>query len=382
MPRLAWSKSLPVGLWPAGDREAWQASLKPGNVFEPGSVASRWSAATQRKTALGYGRFLFWLQENDDLNPALAPEARVTRERVTAYLRELERTNRGHTLHNRIQELGNAMRALAPAGDWRWLQRAASRLRSSTIPARDKRARLRPIADLVAQGFRMMNEADRQQGFSDLGRAAYYRDGLVMAFLASHPLRLRNLAALRIGYHLLAEGDRFVLKLPAADTKSRRAYEAVIAGPLSRALRQYLDYHRLVLLNARGRWHSAAGDALWISRDGSPCREETFANIIRKHTREPGEPPLSPHLFRSCAATSLAIDAPGSVDIVPAVLGHTSRKTGERYYNLATSLEASRAHSAMLDALRDELARELGGRDQKDKIRRGRPRAQSGRRRA
>ena len=29
-----------------------------------------------------------------------------------------------------------------------------------------------------------------------------------------------------------------------------------------------------------------AGDALWISRDGSPCTEQTFANIIRKRTRE------------------------------------------------------------------------------------------------
>ncbi len=64
---------------------------------------------------------------------------------------------------------------------------------------------------------------------------------------------------------------------------------------------------------------------------------------------------MSPHLFRSAAATSIAVRAPGSVDIIPAVLGHGSPRTAERYYNLAGSLEASRAHSAMLDALQRDL---------------------------
>jgi hypothetical protein len=211
MARLTWSKSLPLELWPTGDHAAWQAALKPGGVFEPGGVASRWSAATQRKTALGYGRYLFWLQQHDNLDVTVAPAERVERDLVRAYLQELKLTNRGHTLHNRI---GNAMRALAPEDDWRWLLRAADRLRVSTIPVQDKRARLQPITDLVAQGFRMMDEADQGQGYSELGRAAYYRDGLVMAFLGFHPLRLHNLASLRIGHHLIQEGEEFLLKSP------------------------------------------------------------------------------------------------------------------------------------------------------------------------
>jgi integrase/recombinase XerD len=208
------------------------------------------------------------------------------------------------------------------------------------------RARLWPITDLVAQGLRMMDEVDRGQGYSEFGCAAYYRDGLVMAFLGSHSLRLRNLASLRIGRYLIREGEEFLLKLVTAETKGRRPYEAVIAQPLAAGIRHYLDRHRSVLLKARGRWHCAAGDAFWISRDGSPCREETFANIIRKHGRGSDGRPLLPHLFRSCAATSLAIKAPDSIDIIPAILGHASPTTGERYYNLATSLEASRAHNA------------------------------------
>ena len=355
MPGPLWSKSLPIALWPVADRTAWQAGLKPGDVFEPGCVASRWSAATQRKTASGYGRFLFWLMERGELDGALPPASRVTRKRVEAYLDELKRTNRGHTIQNRIQELGDAMRAIAPQCDWRWLLRAAGRLRASTIPVRNKRARLRPIEELVADGFRLTTEAERDGTLSELGRAACYRDGLIMAFLGSHPMRLRNLASLRIGRHVVVEGDQVVLKLAASETKGRRDYEAIATPKLSKALKHYLRDYRPVLLAAKGRWRSPPGAALWISRDGSPCSEETFANIIRKRTAGPGRPPMSPHMFRSAAATSVAVSAPGSVDIIPAVLGHGSPRTAEQYYNLAGSLEASRAHSAMLDALQRDL---------------------------
>jgi hypothetical protein len=40
----------------------------------------------------------------------------------------------------------------------------------------------------------------------------------------------------------------------------------------------------------------------------SPCTEQTFANIIRRRTRETRRPDLSPHLFRNCAASSIAVD--------------------------------------------------------------------------
>src|SRR6185437_904361 len=171
------------------------------------------------------------------------------------------------------------------------------------------------------------------------------------AFLGSHPLRLRNLTSLQVGHHLLEHGEAFVLKLAAAETKGRQVYEAVVAPRLSLALKRYLAVHRPVLLEARGRWHDLAGDALWISRDGSACSEQTFTNIIRKRTGADGRPRLSPHLFRSCAATTIAIEGRGSIDIVPAILGHASPTTAERYYNMAGSIEASRAQAAMLEGL-------------------------------
>jgi integrase len=355
MPRAVWSKSLPIAIWPPADRALWQAAQRPGDPLEPGGIASRWSPASRRKTALGYGRFLFWLKQLGELDETVGPAARITRERLAAYLDELRSTNRGHTIPGRFQELGDAMRAVEPDRDWRFIKRAAGRLRASTVPAWDKRGRLLPIADVIAQGYRMMEEAEQTARLLELGRAALYRDGLLLVFLAYHPLRLRNLCSLRIGHHLVAEDERLVLKVDASETKARQPIEQEVSPRLSCAVRHYIDRHRPVLLRARGRWHKPATDELWISRDGSPCSAETFQNIVAKHLAGPDGRPLSPHLFRSMAATSVAIEAPGSVKLIPAILTHRSYGTGERYYNLASGLEASRSFNTALDAVREHL---------------------------
>jgi integrase len=354
-----WSKCLPIRLWPPADRAAWEAAVRPSNPFESGGIASRWSAATRRKTAAGYGRYLYWLRERGELDETADPATRITRERLAAYLDELRRTNRGHTIQTRIQELGDAMQAVAPNSDWRFIKRAAGRLRANTIPARDKRGRLPRIVDPIAQGYRMMDEAEKAGTLSELGRAALYRDGLLLVFLAYHPLRLRNLASLRIGQHLLVQEDRIILKVEASETKARKCIEQELSLRLSLAMRRYSNRYRKVLLRARGRWHAPAADMLWVSRDGSPCSEQTFRNLVGKHSVGPNGQPVSPHLLRSMAATSVSIEAPESVDLIPAILTHGSHRTGERYYNLANSLDASRAFSGALDALRKELSAAL-----------------------
>jgi integrase/recombinase XerD len=57
---------------------------------------------------------------------------------------------------------------------------------------------------------------------------------------------------------------------------------------------------------------------------------------------------VNPHLFRGCAATSVAIQDPGHVGVIKSVLGHRSLATGQSYYNQAGSLEASRRHQGVL----------------------------------
>jgi len=66
-----------------------------------------------------------------------------------------------------------------------------------------------------------------------------------------------------------------------------------------------------------------------------------YIRIVAR-TRERLGQPINPHLFRDCAATSIAIEDPAHVGIASRLLGHRTGSTTERYYNQARSIEASR----------------------------------------
>ena len=68
---------------------------------------------------------------------------------------------------------------------------------------------------------------------------------------------------------------------------------------------------------------------------------------------------INPHLFRDCAATSLAIEDPRHVRIAASLLGHRRFKTTERYYIQARNIEASRIMQNFLLSLRRGAGRSV-----------------------
>ena len=63
---------------------------------------------------------------------------------------------------------------------------------------------------------------------------------------------------------------------------------------------------------------------------------------------------INPHLFRDCAATSIAIEDPEHVRITAAVLAHSGLQTSEQHYNHAKSLQAIRRYQEHIRAQRRE----------------------------
>lgn len=106
--------------------------------------------------------------------------------------------------------------------------------------------------------------------------------------------------------------------------------------------------HRAVLA-VRG----PATARLWLNVDGSPITAEGLAERIAQLTAHHLGRPISMHLFRHAAATSAAVEDPHHVGLIAALLGHARLATGERYYNMAGSIEAARRYQHRLQALRD-----------------------------
>ena len=78
-----------------------------------------------------------------------------------------------------------------------------------------------------------------------------------------------------------------------------------------------------------------------------------IATTIARRTATAFGRPINPHLFRDCAATSIAIDDPEHVRVASQILGHRSTATTERYYNQAQAIDAARRYQHFLVGLRN-----------------------------
>ena len=324
----------------------WEAFPAPLRLEEDGAAA-HWRPKSVKRVRDAYGRWLTFLARQDALEADATPAARVTPERVRAYLAELRAQGiASTTLHARLRDLKEALRVMGPEPVPEWLKEATRRLEARATPVRDKAVRVQAADTLFALGLRLMQEARDTPDPHPMRQPARFRDGLMIALLASRPLRLANLVALRIGQNLVRVDDGYWLCFGADETKGKRPYEAPLPEALVLWLELYLARFRPVLL--RG----SESDHLWISTQAQPMAEITAYGIIRRLGERELGVRLNPHLFRDCVATSIALEDPEHVRITAPLLGHASLTLSTRHYNQARAAEAVRRHQTGLLALR------------------------------
>jgi len=246
---------------------------------------------------------------------------------------------------------------MGPHKDWSWINDIISRIRARHRPARPKRPRLVATRELFDLGLTLMARTDRERSVKRM--AILYRDGLMIALLAARPLRLSNLLGLVLNDTLVRLGGRWFIQIPAAETKTREPIELSWPEPLIAPLETYLACHRVVLAQGYGRSTRHFDGTLWLSADGLPMTRNRAYMRIATRTRDGLGRSINPHLFRDCAATSIAIDDPDHIGIASRLLGHRAASTAERYYNHARSVEASRLMQQHILSLRDKIASAL-----------------------
>ena len=338
-------KSLPLSEWPEPDRLAWLAALDPGrDVFEDAGPAARWAAATRAGVRHGYGRWLGFLAAHEPDALALDPGARADVARVGRFLAHLSETVGPASRHVTAQHLRDALAAMAPGHDRAALGRLVARLGRDRRP-RDKRPRLVATGRLLALGQALMDGVPAGVALR-AGDLLAYRDGLMVALLAARPLRRRNFAAIELGRHLVAVGAGFHLVFDAGETKTGQPIETEVPAELAPRLARYLA-------EIRPRFPGAAAHrALWAGRKGRGLGGAAVYGAVAARTRAAFGRAVGPHLFRDCAATTIATARPGQVGVARDLLGHASLATTNAHYNQARSIEASRLHAEVLAACR------------------------------
>ncbi|MDR3418349.1 MAG: site-specific integrase [Nevskia sp.] len=349
--------AVPLKNWPDADRRAWALAITPGDLLEPGGIGAAWRPATRDGACNAYGRWLAWRARQGPLDEHADPAERVTEQAITDYVQYLCAQHSLSSAAAYLAFLAMALRALAPDRAWGWIGKIATRLRRNATPVRAKRPRLQSTDALLSFGIELMDGAAREPEPVTWRTATGCRDGLMIALLALRPLRRRNFIAIQLGRHLVRVGPDYRLRFEGADTKNGRWIDEPFPAPLTDRLERYLQHYRPWLCaqdshrNPRIRFQPP-GDHLWVSKTGAAMSEDVFYKDLRNRTRERFGQALSPHLFRDCAATTIATEDPAHVAIIPALLGHTTAQTSERYYNHAGMIDAGRRVQDVVAKLR------------------------------
>ena len=159
-----------------------------------------------------------------------------------------------------------------------------------------------------------------------LETAVDFRDRAIIAMLIYTAARVGAIAGLRLS-DLINEGDQMVFAFREKGGKARRIPARI---SLRREVEEYLAFLPLNTATSDAPvFRSAAGTSGLLSSNGLSAID--ISRMVKRRVHAAGLPPaISPHSFRSCAATDL-LDQGVSLEDVQHLLGHADARITRLY---------------------------------------------------
>jgi site-specific recombinase XerD len=290
-----------------------------------------------------YGLFLGFLKIKGVFDRNAAAAAHVTPENIKLYLDDLTSRVQSVTAWNSISMVRRAAQFIAPGVDFRWLFEIENDL-AFVMQPKSKLNRFVSAERLVEAGLTLIENAQKVR--ADFKRARAIRNGLILALWTLCPSRRKNFATLEIGNTFRRVKGKWWITIAEKETKTRqRPEERPVAEWMNPYIELYLNEARPILLT---RCKQETG-ALWISdKDGGPITPEYLSALVPQVTRKTVGIAISPHLFRTADATTLA-EAKGDMPhLASALLNHAHPRITEEHYNRASSLSATNEYQQIL----------------------------------
>ncbi len=335
-------RSLPVSEWPDADRQAWEVACRPGTRLKPGGRGSRYKAVSLNDFAQRYGAFLGSLQQRGVLDHSAAAAAHVTPSNVETYITGLKARVLSGTVWNCIYKLRMAARLLDPKADFSWLSELEKDLALVMVP-RSKFDRVVLSDQLVEPGLTLVAEAENYAK-NAFERAKGIRNGLIIALLGACPSRIKDYAALEIGQTFKEVHGTWWITLPSSSTKTGSVEERPVPDFLNHAIDLYLKEARPLLIGSR-----TSTNSLWISsRTGQRYTTKNLGTLISKITLQTVGVDVSPHLFRTAAATTAAMYGGDNPHLASALLGHSDPRVTYENYVRGNTASAAKEYAAIV----------------------------------
>ena len=336
------ARRLKVEEWPEPDRLAWIEACRPSVRLQRGGRAAHMSTATRTDLEGRFGGFLGFLDRIRRLRLDRSALESIRPDIIEQYIAELQARVASVTVYGSIYKLRRMAEILDPELDLRWLKEIELDLEDQKRPA-PKGLRIVNSDRIFTAGIDLIRRAETETHRTDLQRARMARDGLLIAFLAVCPIRLKNLAALTIGDTIVHEGDQWWLLLPDEDTKSRRLDHRVIPNVLAQWIDLYMDAYKPVF--------PASETAMWPSQYGGPMSYAGVQRLVANTTKRVLGKAVGPHMFRHCVPYTIANIDGSRIDLASALLQHSDPRITQKHYNLAHSIESSRAFGSIVSGL-------------------------------
>ena len=193
-----------------------------------------------------------------------------------------------------------------------------------------------------------LREQVRTRRLSPARRLQKMQIALAIELLLAAPMRLQNLATLRLDHQLqwpAGRGGPVFITLRPDETKNDQPLEYPIEGHTRDLLHEYLDRYRAYAKVADTDW-------LFVHLDGTPMPAAALRDGITKATKRELGVAITPHQFRHLAAAITLDSVPGAIGMVRDLLGHRSIKTTINAYAGMRTKQAAREWSKILDGAR------------------------------
>jgi integrase/recombinase XerD len=349
-------RGLPLRAWPERDQIAWAEAIADGDIFRGRGPAVHWAETTRNSVIAAYSRWLGFVAVSERVALADHPVERVTGDRLMRYLDHLAETVGTVGRWAYFAHLRDAVRVMFPGKIPEILSRMVARLERECQP-RSMAARIVMTPRLTILGKKLMRDA-ASGAEGNVASLVAYRDGLMIALLSLRPIRRHAFSMIRIGIHLRQVGEEWRIAFNRSEMKSGRPFVITVPQRIAPFLEHYLRQVRPRILGANRHDH------LWAGAKGGPLTDKTIYCVIAERTRQALGQPVNPHLFRHCAATTIAILQPGRIGVARDLLDHVSLVTTNAHYNKAHSIEAGRLYAKVLNDLARRSPRRSRSRSQ------------------
>jgi integrase len=184
----------------------------------------------------------------------------------------------------------------------------------------------------------LMERARKMNNTAPVRAALLAQTAVAIAILLVAPVRLGNLAAIRLDINLIKPGrpeGNYWLCFSKFDVKNKQALQFVFNGRLTKLIDEYVSDFRPALM--KGKNH----DWLFPGRSTDHKEKIGFSTQIVDQVEKATGMRITVHQYRHAAAAMFLKHRPGEYELVRQLLGHKSVETTKRFYlDLETTISS------------------------------------------